>query len=478
MPSNKNLIGQPIIHTGKSTQTIAVQRCKTRKRSGITYEYKCRLCGCNRLRSILNLGSQFVNDFVTADVVQREYAECVVAPVHMVQCQACKLCQLRHTVPGELLYRGTYWYKSGVTSTMRDELESVVHHALQIMKVQGIPHRNYMPIFLDIGSNDGTMLRYVNKEDQHGGFYTIGVEPASNLSEEGAKGVDLFIKDMWSFESYSGVTTKLFGSENDSLAHVITAIGMMYDLEDPHKFIADIKKVLHPEGVFILQLMCLATMLSTNDVGNLTHEHLEFYTLKNLDDLFKMNGLKIVDVKLREINNGSYRIVVRHEEYPENPGMVVNTMMAFDEQATSDKILRDWPAKLFSIKRSLVEFIDTEVKLGKKVWCYGASTKGNCILQFLGLDSSHIQGASERSLMKHDLYTVGTGIRIYSEEYARQMHPDYMLVLPYTFIDEFITREEDYLSRGGVFIVPFPLPYTIRYVTDRGGNRKLEKRLI
>jgi NDP-4-keto-2,6-dideoxyhexose 3-C-methyltransferase len=226
---------------------------------------------------------------------------------------------------------------------------------------------------------------------------------------------------------------------------VITAIGMFYDMEDPNAFIADAAAVLADDGVFVAQLMCLRPMLEKNDLGNICHEHLEYYSLESLQRLFEKNGLEIFALEENDVNGGSYRLFARKYRTGSIP---------LADRFTKQHYL-DFYARIERSNDECVQFIKGEVANGKKVYVYGASTKGNTILQYYGLSHEWIAGAAERSPEKWGRYTVGTLIPIVTEEEARKA-ADYFLILPWAFLNEFLHRERDWRAAGGKFIVPLP----------------------
>lgn len=402
----------------------------------------CRICGSTQLRHLFSLGDHYVNNFVPHGKAY-DGEKC---PIELVVCGKCTLVQNPHTAPQELLYSGHYWYKSGTTNTMRDALSDIVACAMRHVSL------SRDDIVLDIGSNDGTLLRCYPEP-----LRTIGVEPASNMKEEGSKGIDLLVSDFWSFNSLvNGYSEKY--SETIRLrprAKIVTAIGMFYDLEDPNQFIADIKKVLHPEGVFIAQLMCLHNMLNVSDLGNLAHEHLEYYTLKSLEELLFRHGLEVFRIETNKVNGESYRLYIQHVGYY---GRQIEASVPQYRFAEKDVLVRlsEFLSKMEVNKKKVVDFIRKENARGKKTWVYGASTKGNTILQYFGLNDGDIAGAAERDPDKWGKVTIGSNISITSEETARAVNPDYFLVLPYAFIDEFVERESEWRDKGGKFIVPLP----------------------
>ncbi|MFH1134336.1 MAG: class I SAM-dependent methyltransferase [Nanoarchaeota archaeon] len=396
----------------------------------------CRVCGSSKLSELFSIGDLYISNFL------KKGEKGIRAPLDMIFCENCKLVQLRHTAPQELLYTGFYWYRSGVTDTMKKALRDITE------KIERHYPLKAGDVVLDIGSNDGTLLRTFEVP----GLITVGVEPAKNLAEEGAKGLTHFVSDFWVFNSYWTAVQKK--------AKVITAIGMFYDMEDPNQFIADAAKALTQDGVFIAQLMCLKNMMDNNDVGNICHEHLEFYSFAALEFLFKRNGLEIIDVEENEINGGSYRIYARLIGGSTQPAPGGQARVALVKAAEKDlekkQAFLDFHKRIEASKKKCVDFIKAEKAKGKRIWIYGASTKGNTILQYYGLDHTLIDGASERSPEKWDKFTVGTMIPIYSEEDARKADPDYFLVLPYAFFTEMYQREEAWRRKGGKFLVPLP----------------------
>ena len=400
----------------------------------------CRICDSSRLVYLFSLGDLFVSDFVAVETIHKG----IKAPIDLVLCEVCSLVQLCHTVNRDLLYKN-YWYRSGTTDTMRKALRDITKLAEEVVDLSA------GDAVLDIGSNDGTLLRTYATP----GIIRIGFEPAKNIAGEEASqvGVDRTINDYWDADLYP-IPVK---------PKVITALGMLYDLEDPNKFIEGIKKTLHPNGVFIAQLMCLRQTFDQADVGNFAHEHLLYFSIASLEYLLSQHSLEVLSIRANDVNGGSYRFVIRHRSHPNRVSMeYANRWM---QEAKDGLHKPDAYEKLFrrmiDNRDRVVDFIRSERDKGLRTWVYGASTKGNTILQWYGLNAGDIDGASDRSPAKFGKYTIGTGIPIYSEELARESNPDYFLVLPYAFINEFVKRERNWLDHGGEFIQPLPVPKVI-----------------
>ena len=379
------------------------------------------------MKKIFSLGNLYVSNFVKKSKIKKG----IRAPLNLLYCNSCELIQLSHIAPQEIMYKRFYWYKSGVTKTMREGLKDIFTDSLKFVRI------SKKDLVLDIGANDGTLLKYYKNKS-----LTLGCEPAKNLQKELKKNCHYKMENFWSFEEFLKISSKF----NLPKPKIITAIGMFYDLEDPNKFIRDAALSLDDEGIFIAQLMCLKSMVSQNDIGNICHEHIEFYSLKSLKFLFETNGFEIFRIEENELNGGSFRIYCRKYKtgsikFPyEN---VKEMMKSFVKRAKLNK------------KRT-ISFLNKKKYEGKTIFLYGASTKGNTLLQYYGINNKLIPYAAERSPEKWNKYTVGTGIKIISEKKARRMKPDFFLVTPWGFIDEFKKREIKWRKTGGKFIVPFP----------------------
>ena len=398
-----------------------------RVRPTIEYDH-CRLCGSKDLAPVFSLGNQYINDFVEESMIGKG----TKAPLDIVHCKNCDLTQLKHTAPQELLYSRQYWYRSGVTNTMKNELKNIVKEVTSLVDLLDDD------VVLDIGANDGTMLEFFDKN-----LITVGCEPANNLVEELATRCDLTIHDFWSESAYYEALKKINISKK---AKIVCAIGMFYDLDDPISFVSDIEKVLDSDGIFVAQLMTLAPMLEKNDLGNICHEHIEFYSYQSLVYMYEKCGLEIFKVSENNVNGGSYRIYARKF----NKGSIT-----YSENATKKDLIA-FKERIDEIKEKCLDFLQKEKSKGKSIHVYGASTKGNVILQYFGLDTKLIDAAAERSPEKFGRYTIGSWIPIISEEESRKLKPDYYFVLPWAFFDEMYARESKWLSEGGKFIVPFP----------------------
>ena len=389
---------------------------------------KCRLCSNKKLLKICSFGNMFVSNFVSKKNVNKG----IKAPLNLIYCKNCKLLQLEHSAPQEIMYKKFYWYRSGITSTMKNALKDI------FLAAKKMSFLSKGDTILDIGANDGTLLKYFKKEK----YITIGCEPAKNLIKSLSKNCQYVLNNFWNSKDLN----KIIKNNKINKPKLITAIGMFYDLENTSKFIADAAEVLDENGVFIAQLMCLESMLKKNDLGNICHEHLEFYSYDSLKYLFEKNGLKIFKMEENDINGGSYRIFCKKN---------ISKSIIYKEKTNLSEIKKFIQHVEFNKKKCLT-FLTNAVKKKLKVFVYGASTKGNTLLQYYGINHKLIKFAAERSPEKWGKYTIGSGVKIISENEARKLNPDYFFVMPYAFIKEFMRREKKWLKEGGKFILPYP----------------------
>lgn len=406
----------------------------------------CRVCD-GALEPILSLGAHYVSDFVLPDE-----PDGTLAPLNLVLCDTCRLLQLEHSVEPGLMYRN-YWYKSGTNQTMRDALADIAN------TTETLIHLESGDTVLDIGCNDGTLLGSYRTA----GIFKVGFDPAENLAPLSRKVADKIEVGFFDASVY------LADPDIDGRKpKIVTSIAMFYDLEDPKKFVSDINAVMHPEGVWVVQMSYLPLMLRDNELGNICHEHLEYYSMQSFEYLLSLCDMEVVDVELNDVNGGSLRTYIRrrgasHKGFGDETyrTMARERVDALREDERKLGLSEPEPYIEFGvwaerIKSDVTGFVKDEAARGRRVFVYGASTKGNTVLQYFGLDHSVIGAAAERNQDKWGRVTVGTRIPIISEEEARAANPEYFLVLPWHFIREFQAREKRYLMSGGRFILPAP----------------------
>jgi NDP-4-keto-2,6-dideoxyhexose 3-C-methyltransferase len=420
-------------------------------RTSLTTRTTCRICNSPHLEPVLSLGDQHIAGAFAEPGGDQPVQRAI--PVDLVRCDmtadqnACGLIQLRHTVPGAILYH-SYWYRSGVNRTMTENLHGIAQTAEQLVGLQP------GDLVIDIGCNDGTLLDGYRTE----GLRHLGFDPSDVGRYAVEKGYDV-IRDFYSYAA-------LRQHRPDQRAKVVTSIAMFYDLEDPRAFVEDVAQALAGDGVWVMELHYLPAMLERNSFDAIVHEHLEYYSLAVIERLISEAGLEVVRGETNDINGGSIRLFIARAgrtAAEDDRALQALRIREFELALDAPEPYERFRAATEKVRDDLSELCRRLTAEGRTIHVYGASTKGNTILQYANLDASVIPYAADRNPDKWGSETIATRIPIISEEESRAMKPDYYLVLPWHFLDEFLEREQDYLDGGGRFIVPLP---EVRIVPD------------
>jgi len=407
---------------------------------------KCRLSGKETVE-VFNLGKLQMSDFAKDGETPRTG----VYDLNLRLCTESGLLQLETIIPPEEMY-GKYWYRSGINDTMKKKLKDVADSCINSIETKE------GDVFLDIACNDGTMFDYIPDH-----MIKVGIDPADDsFLIESSKKADSVVQDFFSADVYRK------NKYANKKPKIITTIAMFYDLDNPQPFVDDVHEIIDNDGLWVLQLSYTPLMLQQLAFDNICHEHICYYSLSSIKYLMDRSGFDIVDCKLNDVNGGSFRVYImkktadktkfRNQQQRDVSSFRVNSILEYEKSLKLDnpETYIDFYEKICKLRSDTVNFIKSEKIKGKRIAGYGASTKGNTLLQWYGLDHTHIDYIAERSSYKYGLKTAGTNIPIIPESEMRKDQPDYLLLLPWHFIDEFIDREKDYLARGGSFIVPCP----------------------
>ena len=397
---------------------------------------------------LFSLGDLYISDFIKTE---GDYRGLKKWDLTMMLSPETQCLQLKENADKHFMY-GKYWYRSGTNDSMKAELFDIANSCMYLSKIK----TENTPIFLDIASNDGTLLSYVNHK-----YFRIGIDPAEGSFQEEAKDrCDVAIQEFFS--------ETVFNSISSTKTSIVTCIAMFYDLDDPISFLKEVYNIMEDDGLFVIQQSYMPLMIKQLAFDNICHEHVFYHSLYSMEYMLKETRFKVVDVHLNDINGGSFRIYIQKEKadvhsfgsspYRDVAQMRIESLREYEKILHLDKketYIEFWN-KIQELKDQTYEFIKTVHDDGKSIWVYGASTKGNTLLQWFNLNNNMIDGAAERSPYKYGLKTIGTNIPIHSEDTMRTVKPDYLLVLPWHFINEFKEREKDYLLKGGHFIIPCP----------------------
>lgn len=407
---------------------------------------KCRICGGVHFEEIINLGKQKFTGIFPASVAEPVWG----GELRLVKCVTdggCGLVQLDETFNLNQMYGENYGYHSSLNSSMVDHLEEIVSEAVGRVKL------NEKDFIIDIGSNDGTLLsRYLTTGRSDMKLLLLGIDPTGSKFRKYYKEGIMLVEDFFSADA---IAKAMPGRK----AQIVTSIAMFYDLEDPIAFAKDVRKVLDNNGIWIMEQSYLPLMVERNAYDTVCHEHVEFYSLKQIDYIAGHAGLKIIDVSLNDTNGGSFRVTLAKQESHYGISCVVNKLLRKEISDCVDTIsyFDNFVNNIKRNKTELLSFLNDAKKNKKIVLGYGASTKGNVILQYCDIGTDLISAIVEVNPDKYGHVTPGTNIPIISEEEGRKRNPDYLVVFPWHFKCNILNKEANYIKESGVKFV-FPLP--------------------
>lgn len=389
---------------------------------------------------IFNMGEMFVSEFVAK---RSNVDSGLKFPLTLIWSDDLGCPVLTEQPPSGMMW-GLYWYQSGLNAQMSKDLKDVVEQTDLLFDEKG-------GIWLDIASNDGTLLSHVDKK-----YMKVGIDPCRNhIAEECRKHANIVKEDYFSKEVFDSLDLW-------EKARVITCCAMFYDLQNPKEFLSDVFECLRDDGVFVMQYTYTPKMLEINDFMNICHEHYAYHNFTNVYKMMNSVGFNVFDVSENDVNGGSVRIYASKENRPISNA--VKSILNIERKKDSKEVWKSFVDRVKLNRFKLSEYIHGLVRRGVSVWGYGASTKGNTLLQYYSFTSDEIQAICEVNEAKVGRFTKGTGISIVSEDSWRKFHPEYTLVLPFHFIDFILEKEDEYLNKGGVFIVPCPVPHRIQKV--------------
>jgi C-methyltransferase C-terminal domain/Putative zinc binding domain/Methyltransferase domain len=398
---------------------------------------RCRLCASSNLVTVLDLGEQALTGVFPARLDDRV----TTGPLELVWCSSCTLLQLAHSYDPSEMYGGNYGYRSGLNRSMSDHLGRKARGLEELVGLKG------GDVVLDIGSNDGTLLAsYATPA-----LRRIGVDPTAERFKSFYPPDATVVPEFFSGESFHGASSEP--------ARVITSIAMFYDVEDPVAFACDVRDCLAPDGVWHFEQSYMPSMLRLTAYDTVCHEHLEYYSLATTARILDAAGLELIDVRFNRVNGGSFAVTAARRGSPVVPRRVlIDWFVAQEERIGLDSPdpFRRFAERVDVHRTDLVELVRTLRGDGARVMGYGASTKGNVLLQFCGFTAADIEAIADVNPDKLGHYTPGSAIPIISEQEMRDARPDFLLVFPWHFRDGIVEREEEYLRNGGCLIFPLP----------------------
>jgi NDP-4-keto-2,6-dideoxyhexose 3-C-methyltransferase len=403
----------------------------------------CRICGNPHLKPIVDLGSQPLSGVFPRPSDPNP----TTSPLNLVRCDmqakpgACGMVQLLHTAELSEMYGTTYGYYSSISPTMVSHLESKVRALVDF--AQPKPG----DVVLDIGCNDGTLL---NAYGANAGLTRIGMDPSA---KKFAAHYQPDIRVVYDFFSEKGARSLIGGKS----CKIVTSIAMFYDLDNPIAFMRDIRALLAKDGIWAVELSYLPLLLKQLTYDQICHEHVTYIGLRQMDWMMKQAGFKILDVTFNDLNGGSFYVIAGREDGPHQP-QTKKIQQVLDEEApldTDEPFIR-LRNRIFNHRDDVRNFFSAMKSAGKKIYGYGASTKGNIVLNYCGITADDIVAFGDRNPEKDGLVTPGSRIPIISHEKLRKINPEYLFVTIWHFRTEVIRDEIDFLKRGGKLVFDLP----------------------
>jgi hypothetical protein len=399
---------------------------------------RCRVDQTTNLVSVLNLGHQALTGVFPKDASQ----PVTVGPLELVWCPSSGLLQLKHSYESSEMYGDNYGYRSGLNQSMVNHLNDKIAYLERLIPLRA------NDVVVDIGSNDATTLKAYRTP----GVRRIGIDPTGRKFREFYPSDVTLVPDFFSATAYSSVEARK--------ARIVTSIAMFYDLEAPIEFARQIESILADDGIWHFEQSYMPSMLRLNAYDTVCHEHLEYYSLGVVKKILAQAGLRLVDVVMNAINGGSFAVTAAKEANTTVKANqpVIDWLLEQEERMglNTPRPFRDFEERVFRHRDDLTRLVRTLTADGKTILGYGASTKGNVVLQFCELTAKDIPAIAEVNSDKFGCVTPGSHIPIISEADAKALNPDYYLVLPWHFKDGIVRREKDFLARGGRMIFPFP----------------------
>ena len=399
----------------------------------------CRSCNSSNIEVVFDLGEQVLTGVFRSESLD----DISSSPVALVACNSCRLVQMKYSYSLNEMYNDGYGYQSGLTTYMSQHLKGILSFASDLVNLDKDDS------ILDIGCNDGTLLNHYPKDL----YNLIGIDPVAKKYLDRYPKNAKVVTDFFTKESYFSVTS--------NKAKIVTSISMFYDLEEPVKFAKGIASVLTDDGVWVFEQSYLPAMLRTNSYDTICHEHYEFYSLTAIQHILDQAGMIIVDASHNEVNGGSVRLAAVHKNSKLASKVSPEALWLIEQEKNHDIFSNqpwvDFQKNVDRHKLDLVNLLINLKKAGKTVIGYGASTKGNVILQYCGIGIDLLPVIGDITPSKDGVFTPGSKIPVISMEKAKALKPDYFLVLPWGFRSDILLREKETIANGTKFI--FPLPF-------------------
>ena len=402
-------------------------------------KFTCRSCGGSDLNLFLNLGTTPLADrLITEETLRKPEPR---FRLEIAFCPACTLVQILETVSPELLFCEDYPYYSSFSPMI---LENATRNALSIMQTRELRPDS---LVVELASNDGYLLKnYVEKK-----IPVLGIDPAEGPVKTAVQNQ---IPTIHAFFN-KALAYKLI--KEGKRADVIHANNVLAHVKDINDFVAGIRVLLKPNGIAVIEVPYLKNLIEKNEFDTIYHEHLCYFSISALVQLFERHSLYLNDVKPLSIHGGSVRLYVSQRKHL---GESVLSMVEVEKRLEMDRIIyyQDFSQKVETLKKDLIRLLREIKSNGKRIAAYGAAAKGATLINYTGIGTDLVDFVVDQNFHKHGCYMPGKHIKIYGIEKLYDEMPDYLLLLAWNFVDEIYEQQTEFREKGGRFIVPIPEP--------------------
>ena len=396
---------------------------------------ECRICN-EKLKEILNLGKHINTGYFPSKIDETQPK--LPLRIYICQNKKCELVQLGDNYNLNYLFGIDYGYRSGLNKSM-------VNHLHKLFLETPKRFKNKKLNILDIGSNDGTLLNFFGKKHS-----LYAVDPTIMKFKK------YYNKNIQKIPYiFNNQITKYFKNKNINF-NVIYTISMFYDLPRPKEFVKNISDVLNENGIWIVENSYLLTMLKKNSIDTICHEHIEYYSIKSISFLLSKFNLFINDIKFNDINGGSFTLFISKKKKKFNK---LDKLIKY-ENANTLKMISSFKKNIINIKNKIKKFLDINLKDKKSFYLYGASTKGNTLINFFKINSSQIPYALDINLDKKNKFTPGSNIKILNK--ITKLDSNVIFFVSIWHFKKFILKNErELLNKGVKFLFPLPKPHVV-----------------
>jgi 2-polyprenyl-3-methyl-5-hydroxy-6-metoxy-1,4-benzoquinol methylase len=398
----------------------------------------CRLCGKKKLTNVFHLEPSPLPDvYVPKTQVKHKQP---IFPLDLMLCKSCGQVQLDEVVYPEVIYKD-YIYETVNSVGLVKHFEDFAADVMEIIK----PNKG--ALIVDIGSNDGTLLKIFKKS----GMKVLGIDPAPAIARKASgQGIETIPK--YFTQNVAKQIRQKYG-----LASVICANNILANVDDMDEITEGIKTILSPEGIFVFESFYFPDQMKKMMFDFIYQEHLSCLTVKPVQTYFVKHGMELIDVRHIATKGGSVRYMVQLAGGSKCRKSSVAEMIRDEGRGGfhQPQVYRLFQKKVNLAKLKLTVLLNKLLIQGKIIAGYGASAATTTLIYHFKLQNA-IRFILDDNENRHKLYSPGCHIPVVSKASIPTIKPDYILILAWRYVEQIVARNQEFLQNGGKFIVPLP----------------------